>query len=220
MCGRYGFVESESTLRGDFPGLRLVDPIVAGYNLSPGRRLSVVLQQPDAPTLRSLTWGLRSERLKRPLTNVRVEGVSTHRLFGELLRAHRCVVPASFFIEWIDDSAPRQPFVATAAPARLGLAGLALDDTFAILTTQAKGPLASVHGRMPVLLPVAAFDPWLDATLTDPAGLRAAVKSFPAEDLDVYPIGTALNDARREGPALLVPLAGVSLHDRDRADRQ
>jgi putative SOS response-associated peptidase YedK len=220
MCGRYGFVGSEETLREEFPSLSIVDAPVTGYNLSPGRKLSVVLNRGSGPELRSLLWGLRSEKLKRPLINVRAERISEHRLFGPLFRGHRCLVPATTFVEWLDDSEPRQPFVAKPRRGRFGLAAIELHDTFGILTQPASGALARVHGRMPLVLGVDSFRTWLDPLEADPERLRSTIRGFPVSELDVFPVEPAINDARQDGPALVAPARTPILRDRDRGDRQ
>jgi putative SOS response-associated peptidase YedK len=219
MCGRYGYVGSEETLREDFPALTIVDPPVTGYNLSPGRRLSVVLDRGSGPELRSLLWGLRSEKLARPLINVRSERISEHRLFGPLFRGHRCIVPATTFVEWLDDSEPRQPFVAKPRQGRFGLAAIELHDTFGILTQPATGALAQVHGRMPLALGAESFRTWLDPLEADPGRLRSSIKALPVSDLEVYAVEPAINDARLDGPALIAPAREPILRDRGRGDR-
>ena len=219
MCGRYGYVGSEDTLREDFPSLSIVDPPVTGYNLSPGRKLSVVMDRGSGPELRNLLWGLRTEKIKHPLVNVRAERISEHRLFGPLFQSHRCIVPASLFVEWLDDSEPRQPFVAKPKHGRFGLAAIELEGTFGILTRQATGSLARVHGRMPLVLGAESFRPWLDPLEGEPERLRADIKGFAVSDLDVYPVERAINDARLDGPALVVPARVPGLRDRERVER-
>jgi putative SOS response-associated peptidase YedK len=218
MCGRYGYVGSEESLREDFPSLSIVDPPVTGYNLSPGRKLSVVMDRGSGPELRALLWGLRTEKIKHPLVNVRAERISEHRLFAPLFQSHRCLVPATTFVEWLDDSEPRQPFVAKPKRGRFGLAAVELQGTFGILTRQATGSLARVHGRMPVVLGVESFHAWLDPRLGDPERLRAEIKSFSVSDLEVYPVELAINDARLDGPALVVPARASNLRDRERVE--
>jgi len=218
MCGRYGYVGTEVELREDFPGLVIVDPLVSGYNLSPGRSLSVVLDHGEGPELRDLVWGLRTERIQRPLVNVRAERISQHRLFGSLFRSHRCIVPATTFVEWLDDSEPRQPFVARPKRGRFGLAAVELDGTFGILTRQATGPLARIHGRMPVVLGVESFRPWLDPAQGEAERLRLTVRGFSVADLDVFPVDVAINDARRDGPSLVAPVPALNLRDRQRVN--
>jgi putative SOS response-associated peptidase YedK len=218
MCGRYGYVGSEESLREDFPALSIVDPLVTGYNLSPGRKLSAVVDRGSGPELRNLLWGLRTEKIRRPLINVRAERISEHRLFASLFRSHRCLIPATTFVEWLDDSEPRQPFVAKPRRGRFALAAVELEGTFAILTQQATGSLARVHGRMPLVLGVESFHSWLDPREGDPARLRADVKGLPAADLEVYPVELAINDARLDGPALVVPARNPSIRDRERSD--
>jgi putative SOS response-associated peptidase YedK len=224
MCGRFGFVGSEEDLRDDYPNLEFIDPIVTGYNLGPGRKLSVVLPG-GKPALRSLTWGLRTERIQKPLINVRAEGISRHRLFGPLLTSHRCVVPATHFMEWLDDSEPRQPFVVRfprtlgepRAPGRFALAAIELNGTFAILTTKATGKLADIHGRMPIVLRPNSATCWLNPEVQSADRLRAAAVQVPVGSLEVYAVGLAVNDVRKEGPALIEPLPSpFVLRDRER----
>jgi putative SOS response-associated peptidase YedK len=218
MCGRYGYVGSEDSLREDFPSLSIIDPPVTGYNLSPGRRLSVVMDRGSGPELRSLLWGLRTEKIKRPLINVRAERISEHRLFAPLFQSHRCIVPATTFVEWLDDSEPRQPFVAKPKHGRFGLAAVELQGTFGILTKQATGLLARVHGRMPLVLGVESFRAWLDPLRGDPERLRTDVKGFSVADLEVYPVELAINDARLYGPALVAPARNATFRERDRVN--
>jgi putative SOS response-associated peptidase YedK len=76
-----------------------------------------------------------------------------------------------------------------------------------IITTAANKTMAPVHHRMPVVLPRAAWDEW-----PRPGQLSArslAELLAPARDdlLDIYPVGTAVNEARRNGPELIMPAA-------------
>jgi len=176
----------------------------------------VVMNRGAGPELRSLRWGLRAEKIKRPLVNVRAERISEHRLFGPLFRSHRCLVPVTTFVEWLDDSEPRQPFVAKPKRGRFGLAAVELEGTFGILTRQSEGPLARIHGRMPVVLGIESFRPWLDPLEGDPQHLRQAVRAFSVSELEVYPVDRAINDARLDGPALIVPTPNPTLRDRER----
>ena len=229
MCGRYGFVGTADELAEDFPGLQIVDPAVTGYNLSPGRRLSVVIPENSGLRLRSLSWGLCPERIPRPMINVRAEGISRHRLFGPLFAERRCLIPASFFFEWLDDSEPRQPYVARSAaqgttlrPSQLrtDLAGIQLDGTFAVLTTKATGRLAEIHGRMPIVLGGPAARSWLDASLRDAALLRESVAPLRERALEVYAVSSAVNVARADGAMLLDPLPSTrQLRERERDRR-
>ncbi len=220
MCGRYGYVGSGRNPSGKISHRSRSSTHRSRATICPlGRKLSVVMDRGSGPELRALLWGLRTEKIKRPLVNVRAERVSEHRIFAPLFQSHRCLVPATTFVEWLDDSEPRQPFVAKPKRGRFGLAAVELQGTFGILTRQATGSLARVHGRMPVVLGVESFHAWLDPRLGDPERLRAEIKSFSVSDLEVYPVELAINDARLDGPALVVPARAPNLRDRERVER-
>ena len=80
-------------------------------------------------------------------------------------------------------------------------------DTAAIITTRANRTLAAIHDRMPVFVPPAAFDLWLDCANVE-ADVAAALIA-PANDglLEAYEISTAVNRVANDAPALIAPVA-------------
>jgi putative SOS response-associated peptidase YedK len=75
-----------------------------------------------------------------------------------------------------------------------------------ILTTTPNELMAGIHDRMPVILPPAAWDLWLDPA-AQPRELRGLLAPYPAEGLDAHPVGTAVGNIRNDGPELIEPLA-------------
>ena len=63
---------------------------------------------------------------------------------------------------------------------------------------------ATVHSRMPVILPMAAYDLWLDRTLSDPEILEPLLRPYPAEEMQALPANRKMNNARFEGPESLL----------------
>jgi len=80
-------------------------------------------------------------------------------------------------------------------------------DTAAIITTRANRPLSAIHDRMPVFVPPAAFDLWLDCANVE-ADVAAALIA-PAEDdlLEAYEVSTAVNRVGNDSAALIEPAA-------------
>ncbi|GAB3685793.1 SOS response-associated peptidase [Salinarchaeum chitinilyticum] len=77
-------------------------------------------------------------------------------------------------------------------------------ETVAILTTDAAGPVADVHDRMPVIFPRARERDWLGADdATDRANLLAP---FEDPDLRAYRVSTAVNDPGNDSPGLVDPI--------------
>ena len=88
--------------------------------------------------------------------------------------------------------------------AALGLGGPPVA-SFAVLTTAANALLAPVHDRMPAILHPEDEAQWLSRAVTDPEELRPLLRPFPSEELVAYPVATAVNDARHDGPELIAP---------------
>src|SRR5262249_61935456 len=80
-------------------------------------------------------------------------------------------------------------------------------ETAIIITTAAKGELARLHERMPVIVPPDAFDLWLDCSKVD--AMTAAALFAPAREglLEAYEISSAVNHTGNDGPNLIEPAA-------------
>ena len=76
-------------------------------------------------------------------------------------------------------------------------------DTCAIVTTGANDEMATVHHRMPVILPPDQWGLWLGEE-----GKGAATLMRPAPDgvLRKHRVGTAVNSNKAQGPELIKPL--------------
>jgi putative SOS response-associated peptidase YedK len=178
VCGRYTL--SFQSLDGVLRELdAILDPAAAElyrprWNVAPTNATVVArLGEGDVPIIVPALWGLRrdaapparraaqSAGVARPpsrlIINVRSEQVASR--FAEAWRAGRCVVPADGFYEWTGEKADRRP-VWFHAPdgGPLWMAGVLEPGasggppTFAVLTCEARGPVAAVHDRMAVLL--------------------------------------------------------------------
>jgi putative SOS response-associated peptidase YedK len=191
--------------------------------------------------LRHLTWGLVPSWAKDPgvgarMINARVESVLTKPAFARAAGRRRCLVPVTGWYEWQASplatdarGGPRkQPFfVRRADDTPLALAGLyefwkapdaPADDplswvvSFAVVTGAAEPGLDRIHDRQPVVLEPAAWADWLDPALTDPEEVRSLLAADPGPGrFTAWPVSTAVNSARNNGPGLLEPAAAADL---------
>ena len=179
-------------------------------------------------SLAMLRWGLvpawaRDPAIGNRLINARSETVAEKPAFRAAWRRRRCLVPADGFYEWQRRGGTRQPWLfglrdgspfafaglwerwtsaEGAAPAG-SLFGPAPGDTvetFTILTTAANGIVAPVHGRMPVILPPGAWDPWL-------AGEAVPLVPFPADAMTAHPVRTLVNRPANDDPRCVEPVS-------------
>lgn len=218
MCGRFALgIDEDALMR--FIGL--IDPVQLPlrFNIAPTQPILVVVRGPDGRVVRELRWGLlptfmRAEPPGRPLINARAESVFDKPSFREPARCYRCLIPATGFYEW--EKANRQPWLFRPAQGQLmAFAGLwqpgdptaspRVPDSAAIITTEANGTLRPVHHRMPVILPPAHFDAWLDPQQRDPTALAPLLAPAPDTLLVATPLDGTVNNMRNQGPACWNP---------------
>ena len=71
-----------------------------------------------------------------------------------------------------------------------------------MLTTRPNGPVARVHDRMPVVVPVAALDRWLAGA---PAEAATLIAPAPVGTLVSTPVSKHVNSVRNDDAACVVP---------------
>jgi putative SOS response-associated peptidase YedK len=82
--------------------------------------------------------------------------------------------------------------------------------TCTVITTQAVDAVGRIHDRMPMLVEPDRFTQWLDPTVADTELVRGLLVPAAPGRLDAYPVSTAVNNVRNNGPELIepVPAAG------------
>jgi putative SOS response-associated peptidase YedK len=184
-------------------------------------------------TLRVLRWGLVPSWAKDPsignrMINARLETAAEKPAFRRAFSRRRCLVPADGFYEWYTpehaagEKVRKQPFFIHRSDGRsLALAGLyefwrrpgsdpddpsAWTTSMALLTTTASDDTGRIHDRAPLLLEPDAWSAWLDPARTDPAQVRDLLVPAAPGRLEAYPVSTAVNNVRVNGPHLVEPL--------------
>ncbi|HEV7788453.1 MAG TPA: SOS response-associated peptidase [Pseudonocardia sp.] len=163
------------------------------------------------------------------MINARAETAATKPAFRKALAARRCLLPADGWYEWRraaagsgaatrSGAAGKQPFFITGCAngkpgGSLALAGVwefwrPADGgepllTAAVLTTEAVGPLAEIHDRMPLLLAPADWSAWLDPDAAPPMDLLAPPSAELVAGLELRPVSSRVNNVRHEGPELV-----------------
>jgi putative SOS response-associated peptidase YedK len=226
VCGRYSLATpAQSDMRGRF-GLGESLEVRQRYNIAPGDDVvTVTTSKAGEPRGELLRWGLVPFWAKDPkvgykMINARAETVADKPAFRDALKTHRCLIVADGFYEWqANPGGPRsgrkQPFHITRADgAPFAFAGLwatwtAPDGvqlrTCAIVTTDANDALRDIHARMPVILPGRdAEEAWMDHA-TPVAALPELLAPLPGDLTGRRPVGSAVNDARYDGPECLAP---------------
>lgn len=186
--------------------------------------------------LADVRWGLVPSWAKDPgigsrTINARVETAASKPSFRSAWARRRAILPADGYYEWhTPTDGPRQAkgkplkqpyFIRRSDGATLAMAGLyelwrdrSVTDpdapgawlwTACVLTTAATDDLGRIHDRMPIAVASESWDRWLDPAFSgDPH--RLLDPAATARALRAYPVSTAVNSVRNNGPELLAPL--------------
>jgi putative SOS response-associated peptidase YedK len=188
---------------------------------------------PAERELRIVRWGLvpfwaKDVKIGSRMINARAETVAEKPAFRRAFAKRRCLLPADGYYEWQSiPGAAKQPMYITRGDGRsLAFAGLyelwrdpvvGRDDedawlwTATVITTSAPDELGMIHDRMPMIIDPAGWDDWLDPANSEVADLRALLAPAAVSGLTTYPVSTAVNSVRNNGPELIEPVNGSSV---------
>lgn len=218
MCGRLSTVLPVGAMAQLFAALPANNlPFSPNYNICPTDDLPVVVND-EGRRLVAMRWGFVPQWYKTLndgplLINARANTLAEKPAFREACRTRRCLIPATGFYEWAKgaDDARLPWYFERADKTPVVFAGIwqswdrgdAALMSCAIVTTEANGPVSSVHHRMPVIVEPADWSLWLGET-----GKRAAGLMQPAPDdtLKFHRVGPEVNSNRAVGPDLIKPI--------------
>jgi putative SOS response-associated peptidase YedK len=224
MCGRYVIEDyQELSERLVQVPLRYEFDLKPNWNAAPTQILPVVVEDDDAWVVRGMHWGLipkwtkPGQRPKVMPINARSETAADKPMFKALMRHRRCIVPANGFYEWQARGGSKQPYFIHPRDHDLFLFAGLWDEanagpdgepiqSFTILTTEATAAMASLHDRMPVVVPDDAIPDWLDREETEAEPLEALLRVAVDTPIDMAPVSKAVNSPKNNSPELLEPV--------------
>ena len=217
MCGRYTFIAPAPAAEQRF-GATFAEPAPITYHAAPSQRLPIITNAAPGQ-IQLLSWGLVPGWSKAPAAgprpiNARAETLAEKPSFRQLLGRRRCLVLADSFYEWQATSAGKVPHrILLRDEQPFAFAGLwdewldratgELHPTFTIITTEPNALMASIHNRMPVILPTrAAEQAWLDDG-RDVAAHRQLLVPYDAAAMREYAISKRVNSPANNDPEVL-----------------
>jgi len=223
MCGRYANFLTEQELVDAFEIAVIADDarLAPRYNIAPTQETAIVVaRKEEGRSLEVARWGLVPSWAKDPsigsrMFNARSETVAEKPSFRSAFAKRRCLVPASGYYEWKTVAGKKTPyFIHAEDGAPLAFGGLfefwrdkALGDeapwmaSCSIVTTAARGDMAEIHDRQPVMLVKDEADVWLDAD-SGKDDLLAAIDA-PTPALAWHEVGREVGNVRNQGPELV-----------------
>lgn len=230
MCGRFVSSSPPDEIARYFdaeaPAEAALEP---SYNVAPTSDVYVVLEDGGVRQVAAHHWGLvpiwaKSPALGNKMINARAEGLAAKNAFKHAFRKRRCLVPADGFYEWrkVPGAKVKQPyFIHRTDDEPLAFAGLWEEwkgpekdgsqrlRSATIITTTPNELMATIHDRMPVILPPSSWDQWLNTDPADDAGLeKLAELLVPAPEgiLVMHPVSTDVGNVRNRGAQLTTPV--------------
>jgi putative SOS response-associated peptidase YedK len=231
MCGRFTLRTPTKTLASLFDGLRFPE-LGPRYNIAPTQDVVCVRQSAEGNNEAAmLRWGLvpfwsKDVKIGARMINARSETAATKPAFRSAFKSRRCLVLADGFYEWKKVGKEKQPYYITRVDdGPFCLAGLweswqekKPDDaqragqveSCTVLTTAANSMMASLHDRMPVILPKEQYEFWLDVEFKDRQRLESLLVPCPDDELQARPVSKLVNKATHDQPECIAPLKGES----------
>ena len=155
------------------------------------------------------------------LINARADKVTSSPAFRGSAKSKRCLVPMDGWYEWRGEKGSKTPFFLHGGDGEpLFMAGLwstwrpggntgAPSDvkpllSCTIITTDAVGPLAEIHDRMPLTVSERDWDHWLDPDAPIDEGLLRGHGDL--DRIEIREVSRLVNSVRNNGPELIEPV--------------
>jgi putative SOS response-associated peptidase YedK len=194
--------------------------LLGRYNGAPSRLVPIVIAPDGRRHLLTARWGLRpfwARYGKIAPTNVCAETVTTSRMFREVFRYTRCLIPADGFYQWqaVPGLKRKRPhYFRLKGGGQFAFAGLYTPPrpdedilaTCAIITTIPNEVAAPIHNRMPVILDPSHERRWLNPFFVTAADVLRCLLPLPAERMEAFPVSALVSSPQNEGYQLLVPV--------------
>lgn len=234
MCGRFVSASPPDQVAAFFGADVAVDTLGENHNVAPTHDVYGVVAGAAAPQLEAFHWGLipswaKDRKIASRMINARSETLAEKPAFRGLFAKKRIIVPMDGFYEWKPGRADgplnakgkplKQPLYITRRNAEpLAVAGLwtAWKDpsdsagrwlhSATLITTAANDTMASVHDRMPVLVPQDRWDEWLDPTNRDIEALSSLFTERHEGVLQMHEVSTDVNNVRNNDASLITPI--------------
>lgn len=214
MCGRMTITLTKELAAAALPGVLIKEWFGPRYNVAPTQPVATI-RNDDPTVLAWMRWDLRNAGSGAPLINARAETLGERPTFQQALARQRCLVLADGFYEWPQLGGRREKgpyyFQLRDEPLMM-LAGLwdwvrgpdgREQLACAIVTTAANDLLRPLHDRMPVIIPAAHRNRWLDPREVTIDSMRDVLTPYTAVGMTARPVSARVNNIRHDDAACL-----------------
>ncbi|MBA2875267.1 SOS response-associated peptidase [Thermaerobacillus caldiproteolyticus] len=219
MCGRFSLTGNTEQLARYFH-FQYVGNIEPRFNIAPSQNVLTIVENRGERVGKMMKWGLvpywaDDPKIGFKMINARAETVDEKASFKHAFKKRRCLILADGFYEWKKEGNKKIPHRFTLKSERpFAFAGLweKWDKhgdsmyTCTIITTKANELVKEVHERMPVILPKEWEEVWLDPAIDDTEYLKSLLRPYPAEEMKMYRVSTAVNSAKNDVEECVKPI--------------
>lgn len=221
MCGRFNFPTNPALVAEIFSvvrGMEAAREYRPRSNVAPTTRVLAFRIEEGARSFFLPKWGLipswsKDAKSAFKCINARSETVEKLASFRTAFKKRRCVVLADGFYEWRKPD--KQPFyISLKHGKRMPFAGLWETwnspegplESCTICTTDANELMSELHDRMPVILPEAVIDHWIDPDVTDPDEVKPMLAQYDSDEMQFWPVSKRVGNVRNDDPHLTDPV--------------
>ncbi len=216
MCGRFALTAPSSTITEIFQ-IDVLPDVLPRYNVAPTTQVSCIVEEPDGSrVMKTFRWGLipfwaKDKKIAYKTINARGETVAKKPAYRAAFKKRRLLILADGFYEWERRSKTVKipHLIGLDGGEPFAMAGLwerwtdpETDDevlSCTIITTAGNELMQGIHDRMPVILPRAHWDVWLDPKVNDATVLQELLVPYPASAMQERTVSTQVNNARNRG---------------------
>ncbi|MEW8693525.1 MAG: SOS response-associated peptidase [Candidatus Thiodiazotropha endolucinida] len=214
MCGRF-YLDVAAEEMIEYFGLSSAPYISPHYNIAPSQQIAAIKSNGNVRELVRLHWGLipswaKDKKFAYRTINARAETIDSKPSFRTAFKHRRCLIPASGYFEWKATGRGKQPYCITSGKGKpFAFAGLYEHwegaqgekiDSCTIIVTEAKGEIATIYDRMPVILSPDNYDAWLDEGTKDPAILKRLLLPYESDNIRLFPVSRSVNSPKNNLP--------------------
>ena len=224
MCGRFVLMTPGKSLAEHF---RLAEEpsLEPRYNVAPTQPAAIIKPKAGSSLreLKLVRWGLipfwaKDAKIGARFINARSETASDKPAFRAAFKMRRCLIPADGFYEWKKLEKGSDPYLVVLANRMpFAFAGLweswksphgELIESCTILTSDANELVRPIHDRMPAILSPSDYELWLNPNPKTIGSLKHILKSFPSEQMILFPVSGKVNKASYDAADCVEPLTG------------
>jgi putative SOS response-associated peptidase YedK len=221
MCGRKTLTRDMQSIIEELAIEEWENPdnYIPNYNIAPTQSSPILIDN-GKRIVKAMRWGLipawaKDDKFGARMINARIETLLEKQSYRNLVSSNRCIVITDGYYEWKRDGDKKVPYYLKDPNDKLlPMAGLYdmwrhpdgfLIPSYTIITKEAQKDIATIHNRMPVILPQEHLDEWLKTENSSVSeALELAKNSKPT--FEKYPVSSLVNSARNNSPDCILPI--------------